>query len=324
MKNIMNRLGLPEDQPIENKIISRSIESAQGKIEGHNFDIRKRVLEYDDVMNKQRETVYKKRKEALKRKSIKDQILQMFVSEAESLVAVHTAMEDEDGWNVKEISQEMATMINFDSDQGAELEKHLAEIQKSKDFSQGAEKKNSMIEFLIDEMKKAYAAKEKEFGPEQMRMIEKSLLLRTVDSFWMDHLEQIEYMRDGIGLQGYGQRDPLIVYKKEAFNMFQDLLANISRTMVNAVFKVQMVSASMAEMAMAGNVSYSGGEEPQQFGDSSSDADASGSREGGKKEPAKPIVNSGQIVGRNDPCPCGAKKPDGSSIKYKHCHGRNA
>lgn len=320
MKNIMNRLGLPEDQPIENKIVSRSIESAQGKIEGFNFDIRKRVLEYDDVMNRQRETIYKKRKEALSKESIKDDVQQMLTEEIESIVGAHTAMNDEDGWNVEEIVEEVETILNKNT---LGIHKKLIEIKKSKEYSQGAEKKNAMIEFLLGEIKKTYAEKEKDFGLDQMRVIEKSLLLRTTDSFWMDHLEQMEYVREGIGLQGYGQRDPLIMYKKEAFNLFQALLANISHTIINALFKVQLVPAQneSSGVQVPDNVSYSGGEQMEQFSSASSSLDEpSGGKnvqagEAGTEEiaPVVPIVNDSEKVGRNDPCPCGSGK------KYKKC-----
>lgn len=325
MKNIMNRLGLPEDQPIENKIVSRSIESAQGKIEGFNFDIRKRVLEYDDVMNRQRETIYKKRKEALNKKSVKDDIQQMLAEEVESIVGAHTAMDDEDGWNVEEIVEEIEVIL---SKNVSGIHKKLIAIKKSKEYSQGAEKKNAMIEFLMGEVKKTYAEKEKDFGSDQIRAVEKILLLRTTDSFWMDHLEQMEHVREGIGLQGYGQRDPLIMYKKEAFNLFQALLTSINHTIVSALFKVQLAPAQSESSStqVPDNVTYSGGEQTEQFSSTDSSADgASGDKnaqagEAEMKETASavPIVNDREKVGRNDPCPCGSGK------KYKKCGMINA
>ncbi|MEA2006786.1 MAG: preprotein translocase subunit SecA [Patescibacteria group bacterium] len=319
MGGIMNKLGLPEDQPIENKMVSRSIESAQGKIEGFNFDMRKRILEYDDVMNKQRETIYKKRKEALGKESVKEDIRAMLVDEVESIVGAHTALDDEDEWNVEEISEEVETLCGEGS---SDVHKKLIEMKRSKDFSQSAEKKSAMIDLLVGQVKKIYGEKEKELGSEQLRAVEKSLMLRTTDSFWMDHLEQIERVREGIGFQGYGQRDPLIMYKKEAFNLFQGLLANINRTIINALFKIQLVPAreASARTRVPENVSYSGGEEAGQFegGSEVSDGGAEASAvERKEAAPTAPIVNDGKSVGRNDPCPCGSGK------KYKKCHGKN-
>jgi preprotein translocase subunit SecA len=309
LKDLMNRLGLPDDQPIENKMISRSIESAQGKIEGYNFDIRKHVLEYDDVMNKQREVIYKKRKNLLEKENIKNEIDQMYDEEIESIVGAHTAFEDEDSWNNAEIIKEMELIIGQKNE---DVSRKINEIAKAKNYSQGAEKKAAMIEYLRDVIKRKYAQKEKEVSSQVMRQIEKGLFLRTIDSFWMDHLEQIDHMREGIGLRGYGQRDPLVEYKKEAYMLFQNLLSNINHTMTTALFKIQLAPAFSEHQTLPvanENLSYSGGEISNQF-------DGDGDGPATKKEQKKltPIVNSDNI-GRNDPCPCGSGK------KYKKCHG---
>lgn len=308
MKNIMDKLGLPEDQPIENKIISSSIESAQGKIEGFNFDIRKRVLEYDDVMNKQRETIYKKRKDILNKKSVKDEILQMFYDEMDAIVVVHTDSDDEDSWNTEEIAEELSTIVEGDI---TELHKKLITIKGSKDYAHSAEKRSAIIEALTEYLKRRYAEKEKELGTEQMRLIEKSLCLRTIDSFWMDHLEQMDFTREGIGLQGYGQRDPLVMYKKEAFVMFQALLTTINQTIIKAVFRVHPVAKENILPA----------EEPEQkmdYNDTKKINTAlTGKISQQKKEqaPIVPIVNK-KNINRNDPCPCGSGK------KFKKCCGK--
>ncbi len=320
MQGIMDKLGLPEDQPIENKMISKSIESAQSKIEGFNFDIRKRVLDYDDVMNKQRETIYKKRKSILGKEKIKDEISGMLTEEVDSMIGAHTAIEDEDKWDTEEITEEFVAMVGDDD---SEVHKKLIEIKRSKDYANSAEKKNAMVEFLMDKIRKAFGEKEKDVGEEQMRAVEKGLYLRTVDSFWMDHLEQMDHVRESIGLQGYGQRDPLIMYKKEAFDMFQKLLAQINHTVVTALFKVQAVS-SQAAGVMGMNLAYSGGEQQGQFSGNYSEEGGQQKAEEEKEEKAAPIVNTGEKVGRNDPCPCGATKPNGSPVKYKNCHGKDA
>jgi len=305
MKNMMDKLGLPEDQPIQNNMITKSIESAQNKIEGFNFDIRKRVLEYDDVMNKQRETIYKKRKEVLRKKNIKSEILTIFADEIEAIVAAHTFSEDEDKWNTEEIAEEVQATVGSKDNS---FHTKLINLKKDNSFSQPAEKKGAIIEFLVQAVKKMYAEKEKEVGEENMRIIEKSLYLRTIDSFWMDHLEQMDFMREGIGLQGYGQRDPLVMYKKEAFDMFQSLLSNITHTIAAAVFKVRMATQ---EDSANNNLSYSGGQQIEQFDSTDSSAGDQNKKE--KKAPP-PIVND-QNIGRNDPSPCDSGK------KYEKCHG---
>jgi len=328
MGGIMDRLGLPEDQPIENKIISKSIESAQSKIEGFNFDIRKRVLDYDDVMNKQRETIYAKRKDAMMSDTIESEIRQLIEEEIEGIVSAHTAIEDEDSWNTEEMAEEIRTMTGT-KHQG--LHKKLIDLKGSKDFSASAEKRNAMVELLHEQIKTVYLAKEKEVEKENMRAVEKSLYLRTVDSFWMDHLEQMDHVRESIGFQGYGQRDPLIMYKKEAFDMFQKLLSTISHTVAGALFKIQAVPRQTASATEGMNLSFSGGEIGGQFSGNYTGMEGGGAKgnEGSKgnneeEKKAEPIVNQGARVGRNDPCPCGAKKSNGSPVKYKHCHGKSS
>lgn len=305
MKNIMDKLGLPEDQPIENKIISSSIESAQGKIEGFNFDMRKRVLEYDDVMNKQRETIYKKRKDILDKKSVKDEILQMFLDEMDAIVAVHTDSESEDDWNTEEIAEELGVIVDGET---TELHKKLIETKRSKNFAHSVEKRGAIIEVLTDYLKRRYAEKEKELEVEQMRVIEKGLCLRTIDSFWMDHLEQMEFTREGIGLQGYGQRDPLVMYKKEAFGMFQSLLATINHTIIKAIFRMHAVSR---ESVMTNEQQ----EQKMAYNDTKEVSASLVKEEDKKKAPSAPIVNA-KDVNRNDPCPCGSGK------KFKKCCGK--
>ncbi len=309
MKNIMDKLGLPEDQPIENKIISKSIESAQGKIEGFNFDIRQRVLEYDDVMNKQRETIYKKRKDILNKKSVKDDILQMFYDEMDAIVAVHTDSDDENSWNMEEIAEEVSIIING---QTTGLHKRLIAVKASKDYTHSSEKRSATIEVLTEYLKRRYAEKEMELGTEQMRGIEKVLYLRTIDSFWMDHLEQMDFTREGIGLQGYGQRDPLVMYKKEAFRMFQSLLTTINQTVIKAVLRVKtMAKESVAnEEAETKEMNYN---DTKKINSSLIGETSSGEEK--KKAPTNPIVNQ-KNTNRNDPCPCGSGK------KFKKCCGK--
>ncbi len=324
LKSVMSRLGLPEDEPIENKLISRSIESAQTKIEGFNFDIRKRILEYDDVMNKQREAIYRRRKEILEKESIHEKVLEMINQEWEMLVGMHTASENEEEWNTEEISEEAVSIMGGDQ---PGLHQKLLDIRKSKNLNQSAQKKSAMIELLYGVAKQELGKKEKE-SPEQFRQAEKNIYLQTVDSFWMEHLDQMDYLRGSIGFQGYGQRDPLIMYKKEAYNMFQNLLDSINKNVVKAIFKVKVVEQDSLLASLMRKASYSGGERPEQFasaaaangvgstGRSQSEREQNQNQEK-QAEPVRPIVG-GKQVGRNEPCPCGSGK------KYKKCCGREA
>lgn len=208
LKNMMNTMGLPDDQPIQNKLISRTIENAQSKIEGFNFDIRKHVLEYDDVVNKQRETIYKKRKNILKSKSIKDNILQDIIEEFEKIISVHSGTENGE-WDEDAIVNDFNNIFTLATNE----KNKIKEIIKDKSVI-NAEKTSNLVEYVTDIAKQKYGEKEKELGEETMRMVEKSVMLHTIDTLWMSHLDEIDQLRQGIGLRGYGQRDPLIEYKK--------------------------------------------------------------------------------------------------------------
>ncbi len=307
VKNIMDRLGLPEDQPIENKIISCSIESAQAKIEGFNFDIRKHVLEYDDVMNKQREVVYKKRKEILAKDSLKDEIIGMMEEEIEQAVGLHTAGYAED-WNMGEIKNILSQVFPIEESSF----KKLLELKQSKSHINDAQKISAIVEYLKGLAKEAYNRKEQKITPDIMRQIERAIYLRSIDTFWMNHLDDIDYLREGIGLRGYGQRDPLVEYKKEAFLLFQNLMATIRSAVITNIFKAGVLREEPApQKNILEEAKYQGAEEqPLQFAV-------------GKDNPEKKSVPAGgqtirntQEVGRNDPCPCGSGK------KYKKCCGK--
>ncbi|HBU25067.1 MAG: preprotein translocase subunit SecA [Candidatus Moranbacteria bacterium RIFOXYB1_FULL_44_23] len=304
VKNIMDRFGLPEDQPIENKIISKSIESAQAKIEGFNFDIRKHVLEYDDVMNKQREVIYKKRKEILTKETLKSEIIGMVEEEIEQIVGLHTAGHAED-WNVGEIKDALGQIFRVDEDSF----KRLLELKRSKDHMNDVQKVSAIIEFLKGLAKEAYGKKEQEIKPEIMRQIEKAMYLRAIDTFWMNHLDDVDYLREGIGLRGYGQRDPLVEYKKEAYLLFQNLMAAIRIAVITNIFKVGLLKEEPApQKNILEEAKYQGAEEqPAQFASDST-------LELSSRVSGQTIRNKTEI-GRNDPCPCGSGK------KYKKCCG---
>jgi preprotein translocase subunit SecA len=312
VRGIMDRLGLPEDQPIENRMISRSIESAQAKIEGFNFDIRKHVLEYDDVMNKQREVIYKKRKEILSKKSLRDEIMGIVEESIEQIVGIHTTGHPED-WKMGEIADD----FNSICPSAADIKK-LDEIRKSKSEINDSQKISRIIEYLKGIAKEFYGGKEKEITPEIMRQIEKAVYLRSIDTFWMNHLDDMDYLREGIGLRGYGQRDPLVEYKKEGYLLFQNLLASVSAAVVNTIFKVGIVKQQPApQKDILEEAKYQGAEEqPSQFGAAKAVQGEKSGLSGGQ------TIRNKNEVGRNDPCPCGAAKSDGTPIKYKHCCGK--
>lgn len=310
MKDMMDRLKLPEDQPIQNSIISKTIESAQSKIEGFNFDIRKHVLDYDDVMNKQREVIYKKRREILENKNVKDSLLKMINEEIKNTVSKYATIAKEN-WDTDSIYKELSALTSLD--EATQKRIRQIAIDKTKNESQ---KITDAIEFLFGEFKKSLARKEKSLGEENMKNIEKAVMLQTIDTLWMNHLDEIDYLRQGIGLRGYGQRDPLIEYKKESFNLFTILMHNIRNNVVNTIFKIEAVSREEAPR-QAEDLRFSGAtDEVEQFGALKKlRENANENRSSGDEPKRKPIVNT-NTVGRNDPCPCGSGK------KYKKCCGK--
>jgi preprotein translocase subunit SecA len=305
MWGLMDKLGLPDDQPIENKIISRSIESAQSKIEGHNFDIRKQILEYDDVVNKQREVIYQRRKKILKKEDIKNEIQDILRSEVELVVMAHTADELEDRWNTKEIQEEVEVLIG--KQEG--LKTQLSKIKKSREYSSKEAKVSAMMDYISQLLKKEYSHKEQEIGEEVFRKIEKEVYLKTIDQYWMEHLDNLSYLRDSTNLQSYGQKDPLIEYKKRGYELFQNLLANINHSMIKTFFRIQPFEnknfSDSQSQNFNKNLQFSGGEQLKQFSQAQKE----------KTKPMVPVKNDDK-VGRNDPCPCGSGK------KYKKCCGR--
>ncbi|HBC59121.1 TPA: preprotein translocase subunit SecA, partial [Candidatus Azambacteria bacterium] len=219
IKGMMDLLGLPEDQPIENKMISRALEAAQSKIEGFHFDARKHVLEYDDVMNRHREVAYKMRRRIADGSELtKDKISRMFGDEIKKIVEFHTQSESFGEWNIEEIIEDAKAIFSLSPDVRSKLEE-LKDGRRDK-----FEIQKEFAAYLNDLALKAYAAKEKEVGEENTRQAEKFILLRTLDFLWMDHLEAMEHLRSSVRLRAYGQRDPLVEYKNEGHRIFQKLL----------------------------------------------------------------------------------------------------
>ena len=303
VQGIMNTLKLPEDVPIQNKMISKALESAQKRVEGHNFDSRKHLVEYDDIMNTHRDVIYKRRDEILASANENtDRTREIFMeyirSEIDRVVGVHAAGAELKDWNFKEIQETLSSMFGLPKallldPNGLPKEAKTTDIVKLRDF---------LSTWANDQAVAAYEALEERIGdPKSMRHIERLLLLRSIDTFWIEHLEQMKHLRESIGLQGYGQRDPLVEYKKESYFMFTQLLEDIERHVVNTIFKVQLKPHTHA---------------PKKEGRSAIERQEEHTTSGGSdkdKKKEKPLTS--EKVGRNDPCPCGSGK------KYKKCHG---
>jgi preprotein translocase subunit SecA len=283
---IMDRLGMEEGEPIENKLISKAIENAQAKVEGHNFDIRKQLLEYDDVMNQQREVVYRQRREALNGKSLKPAIEEMIRDRAEEiaygLIEERTLPED---WDWKGLKKAVFKQFNFRFDKIDE------------DTMDGLDREG-LAEMIADTSLKIYDEKEVAVGSEDFRHLERIVMLQTVDNLWKDHLLSMDHLKEGIGLRGYAQQDPLIVYKREGFELFQEMISRIKEETLGILFRIQISESqniSDLQKPKEQNLVFSSGDEPA------------------KKNPVK---RTQEKVGRNAPCPCGSGK------KYKKCCGR--
>jgi preprotein translocase subunit SecA len=279
---MMNTLGVTDEDVIENRIVSRSIAQAQGRIEGHNFDSRKYVLEYDDVMNKHRETMYGLRRQILTSADVKERILTYLHDQISYIVRAHVNVET--GFvDTEEVSEACSAMAQFDSS----LHKTLLEKKENTE---------DMISYLQEEVDRLYDLHEQRIGVEQMRQIEKLVLLRTIDDVWVDHIDAMEHLRESVRLRAYGQRDPLVEYKIESQRMYATLLDTVSARVANIIFKVQIT------------------EQPRQQNVVEARPDISGDGAIAKLDTGDSSVHKDN-VGRNDPCPCGSGK------KYKKCHG---
>ena len=287
---LMTIFKLPEDVPLEHPMVSRSIEQAQTKVEGFHFDSRKHLVEYDDVLNKHREIIYRRRRRALLEEVQKDQILNDLENEITTLVGV---AKEEGTLDTEKITQEFSTIIPFDTNSQSQLKTQLAQLPADADA----------IDFLNRLSRDMYENREKQVSPEIMRQVERWVTLSVIDNLWMDHLDAIDDLREGIGLRGYGQRDPLVEYKNEAYSMFERLMATISSDVVHRIYKVQV----QLPPGVAQNKSV---ELPKETIITKEAKRARTNEESHQK----PIVNAKKQLGRNDPCWCGSGK------KFKKCH----
>jgi preprotein translocase SecA subunit len=291
IQGIMSRLGMEEGVPIEHGLVTRAIENAQKKVEAHNFDIRKHLLEYDDVLNKQREVVYNERREVLKGQTLKEQVVELAESLAAAIVARYTDKEGHPSdWELNGLREALYHQFNL------RLEfKGTEEDQLSPE---------SVEELVRTRILEAYEDKERRFGEPMLRQLEKIIMLQTIDTLWKDHLLNMDHLKEGIGLRGYGQKNPLQEYQKEGYDMFEDMIHRKEEDVVQKLFTVELARESVApridlEEPRPQRMVLSHGNEPIA-------ARPSGSA----------LKREGEKVGRNDPCPCGSGK------KYKRCHGK--
>ncbi len=327
VKQLMFRLGMTEGVPIESRMISNRIEKAQESVEAQNFEARKHLIEYDDVMNKQRETIYAIRRSALEGKDQRDYVLGIAEDVARELVENYCPREQHpDTWNTAQFLAEANAQFGFDF--------------KAAGADPAVLGHDELAEAAINAITRRYEEKEKQFGPELMRWLERRIILDVVDSQWKDHLLSLDHLKEGIGLRGYGQKDPLVEFKKEAFVLFEDMMARIDNETVRYLYHVQIqqqeaqpqpVQAARpaprplapAAAAVASAAARASDPAPERLPAFARDMERKQQRQeknlqyrtGAAQAEAPKPVRAGAKVGRNDPCPCGSGK------KFKKCHG---
>ncbi len=281
ISGLMDRLGMEEDVPIEHGVISKSIENAQIKVEGHNFDLRKHVVQYDDIMNKHREVIYADRHQLVMGEDIQDRVWEMVEREIEKIVDANIG----DGRDLERFDEQILEAYSGLVPMTTVTLEEIAGLDK-----------DDLVDMLIADAEKGYDEVETRFTPEVMRKVERHVMLTIIDKLWVEHLTAMDELREGVGLQAYAQKDPLVVYKTQGYEYFQQLLANIQHDVVHTIFRVQPV---IAQQPVRTRVT-----------DESDKSHGAGDGDGNGAVPRK-----SRKVGVNDPCPCGSGK------KYKHCHG---
>ncbi|WAC07369.1 MAG: preprotein translocase subunit SecA [Thermodesulfobacteriota bacterium] len=280
--SIMERLGMEEGEPIEHPLITRAIENAQGKVEAHNFDIRKHLLEYDDVMNKQREVIYEQRNRVLRGENLRDDIIAMSAEFCEEIVTkyIHPDLPPSE-WDLRGLQDEIFRLFAI---------RFSLTRQQMEALSQ-----EKLLDLVINQIQQIYQQKEKEFGEPGLRYLESICSLHAIDTLWKEHLLDLDHLKEGIGLRGYGQKNPLNEYQREGFEMFQELIQRIKEETISRLFRVRISPEPVvATAAPSSQLVLSRGE--------------------GEAKP-KTVKRESKKVGRNDPCPCGSGK------KYKKCCG---
>ena len=302
MSGLMQKLGMEENEAIEHPWVSRAIENAQRKVEGHNFDIRKQVLEFDDVANDQRKVVYEQRNELMAAKDVSSTIVSMRATVVDNTISIYIVPGSiDEQWNIAGLSSALKEEFGLDVDIASWL-------QEDEDLHE-----ETLRERIVTEIQNQANAKEAMTGAELMRHFEKAITLQTLDSQWKEHLAQMDYLRQGINLRGYAQKDPKQEFKREAFNMFTSMLERIKHDVVSLIARVEL-RAEEDVKAVEERRRQTGDIELQHDQVDAMTGEAEGRNQNIKKQ-SQPIERESRKVGRNEPCPCGSGK------KFKQCHG---
>ncbi len=312
--NLLGKMGMDENTPLESGMVSKAIEQAQTKVEGHNFDIRKHVVQYDDVMNRQRDLIYTERRKILEGADLRSNILEMIEQEIERAFEAFAPSERPAEWDIKALLAELRTIMPLPA---TFTEKHFLDADAG-----------SIIDEVIEYAQKAYAEKEAALGEDKMRTLERLVLLGTIDRLWVFHLTALDEMRQGIGLTGYGGRDPLVEYKREAHDMYTQLTDHIRQQVTRRIFHVTLTPVPQQSPPPAAGPTQESGPDKgddgrglsleRRRGKPGSHGGGNGARAGRAAATPAARASVSNKTGRNDPCPCGSGK------KYKKCHGSGA
>ncbi|MCH7484764.1 MAG: SEC-C domain-containing protein [Chloroflexi bacterium] len=291
---------MDEDTPLESKMVSKAIEQAQTKVEGHNFDIRKHVVQYDDVMNRHRDLIYTERRKILEGVDLSASIAEMIEREIELVFDAFAADADHEMWDAESLIGELKAImplpVRF-------TPRHIRDLAAEE-----------ALDEVLEGAREAYAKKEEELGEERMRTLERLLFLRVIDRLWVYHLTALDELRQGIGLRGYGQRDPLVEFKREAHDMYDQLTEHIRKNTVRQIYHVTLTTPAVRPQPPK-RVSESGPADDAASAAATAQVAATAGGGGGGTATVTAAAPANRKIGRNEPCPCGSGK------KYKKCHG---
>ena len=311
ISGMMDRFKLPEDQPIENPLISRAIEQAQVKVEGFHFDVRKRLVEFDDVANQQRDIIYKLRRRILESSDVKEEVQEKLVHQVEKTLLLATSEADEKP-DYEQIAIGLADIIPFDDASLKRIKSQISDIKKQDEIQN----------FLAKVLKDVYDKREKDLGEKVMREVEKYAYLGAIDHLWMDHIDHIDDLREGVTLRAYGQRDPLVEFKNEAYRLFESLVDKIDEELSHRIFRI---GVAMPQPEIPLNLARENIDRSDATGLSGNADVTAKSGEPAFNQPSDIGHQTSRKLGRNDPCPCGAINPQtGKVYKYKKCGMINA
>ena len=333
IKSLMERLKIPENEPIENRLVSRALEGAQERVEGYYFDMRKQVLSYDNVLNKQRNAIYTLRRLILESGTWKEpnrdalalheRIVELAHEQAEVLAQAHTVGNEESNWNMEEIAESLNAVTNIPTQ---DTQTKLLGVVAQHTSSGADASRDAVIVEVGNIIAERLTRKQEDLGVDRMNELERFAALRSIDSLWMDHLDTMDYLRTGIGLRGYGQRDPLVEYQKESHRLFQELLGTIKASLLDTVLRAEALRTEEEPRGiahhdetqdvhgLASGHSHHDGHDHSGHSHAAHSSTPAGRSEQGKSTDGS-LRNPYKDVGRNDPCPCGSGK------KFKKCHG---